>query len=115
MPTKRIPLGHRIRAPSFQYNIPCLRRPLNCPPKSMRLPLLLLCTAASLSHALDNGLARTPPLGWSTWNYFATHINETLLVEMADAMVHTGLAKAGFEYINVDAGKDWSCERPCWW
>jgi hypothetical protein len=81
----------------------------------MNLPLLLLLTAASLSHALDNGLARTPPLGWSTWNYFATQINETLLVEMADAMVHTGLAKAGFEYINVDAGKDRSCcERPRW-
>jgi hypothetical protein len=55
-------------------------------------------------HGLDNGLGRTPPLGWSSWNYFATHINETLFREMADAMVQTGLAAAGFEYINVDAG-----------
>ena len=74
----------------------------------MNLPLLLLLTAASLSHALDNGLARTPPLGWSTWNYFATHINETLLVEMADVIgpefgdnprpvIDTALADAGVE------------------
>jgi alpha-galactosidase len=37
-------------------------------------------------------------------SYFATHINETLIEQMADAMVSTGLAKVGFEYINIDAG-----------
>ena len=54
--------------------------------------------------ALENGLGRLPPLGWSSWNYFATEINETLIMEMADAMVQTGLRDVGYEYINVDAG-----------
>lgn len=37
-------------------------------------------------------------------NYFANHINETVFMGMADAMVDTGLAKVGYTYINVDAG-----------
>ena len=70
---------------------------------------LLLCLSQTavvvdVVSSLDNGLGRTPPLGWSSWNYFALDINETLFRQMADAMVDTGLAAAGFEYINVDAG-----------
>ena len=33
-----------------------------------RLAALLL--VARPTEALDNGLARTPALGWSSWNYF---------------------------------------------
>ena len=63
----------------------------------------LLCLLGAAS-ALDNGLGKTPPLGWSSWNYFANHINESVILDMADAMVSTGLAEAGYEYINIDAG-----------
>ena len=49
------------------------------------------------------------PLGWSSWNYFASDINETVFMEMADAMVSTGLAKLGYEYINVGAGPSLPC------
>ena len=42
--------------------------------------------------------------GGSCRNYFANHINESVILDMADAMVSTGLAKAGYEYINIDAG-----------
>ena len=42
--------------------------------------------------------------GHSCRNYFANHINESVILDMADAMVSTGLAKAGCEYINIDAG-----------
>ena len=72
---------------------------------------LLLLTGAlgAVSGALGAPLttssaARTPALGWSSWNYFATAINESLILDMGDAMVETGLARLGFEYINVDAG-----------
>ena len=40
----------------------------------------------------------------STWNYFAQDINESLILEVADAMVSTGLRDAGFRTINIDAG-----------
>jgi len=44
----------------------------------------------------------TPPLGWNTWNTFAAHINEQLIMESADAMVESGLLDAGYEYLVID-------------
>ena len=31
----------------------------------------------------DNGLARTPQMGWNTWNRFGCDIDEELIVESA--------------------------------
>lgn len=54
---------------------------------------------------VDGGnLAPTPPMGWSSWNKFAEHIDDATVRAMADAMVTTGLAKAGYRYINIDDG-----------
>jgi alpha-galactosidase len=52
--------------------------------------------------ALANGLARTPPMGWNSWNKFGCSINETIVKGMADAMVSSGMAAAGYQYVNVD-------------
>ncbi|XP_065868765.1 alpha-galactosidase 1-like [Euphorbia lathyris] len=51
---------------------------------------------------LDNDLALTPPMGWSSWNHFNCRINETIVKQTADALVSTGLAKLGYQYINID-------------
>jgi alpha-galactosidase len=51
---------------------------------------------------LGNGLARTPQMGWNSWNYFACDINEKVIMETADALVSTGLAKLGYIYVNID-------------
>lgn len=51
---------------------------------------------------LGNGLARTPQMGWNSWNYFACNINEQVIRETADALVSTGLAKLGYDYVNID-------------
>ena len=49
------------------------------------------------------GLAKTPPMGWNSWNYFnCDGINETVIMEMADAMVTSGMKDAGYEYIVID-------------
>ena len=50
----------------------------------------------------NNGVALTPPMGWSSWNLFATHINEDLIREIAVAMQKSGLADAGYRYVNID-------------
>nr|CAD1836248.1 unnamed protein product [Ananas comosus var. bracteatus] len=52
--------------------------------------------------ALENGLGRTPQMGWNSWNHFYCNINEQVIRETADAMVNSGLAKLGYEYINID-------------
>ncbi|XP_028793250.1 alpha-galactosidase-like [Neltuma alba] len=51
---------------------------------------------------VENGLGRTPPMGWNSWNHFQCDINEEMIRETADAMVSTGLAALGYEYINLD-------------
>jgi alpha-galactosidase len=49
-------------------------------------------------------LAPTPPMGWMTWNYFADNINEKDIREMADAMVSSGMLKAGYNHVFIDDG-----------
>lgn len=44
----------------------------------------------------------SPPLGWNSWNNFGCNISEKLIEEIADAMVSSGLAGKGYEYINID-------------
>ena len=67
------------------------------------LSLLLFVMAASWSHALDNGLARTPPMGWNSWNKFACKgLNEKVVRETADAMVSNGMKDAGYQFVILD-------------
>lgn len=39
---------------------------------------------------------------WNSWNKFRTRINETLIKNSADALVSTGLAALGYNYLNID-------------
>lgn len=50
----------------------------------------------------NNGVALTPPMGWSSWNLFRHKISEELIKEIADAMQKSGLADAGYKYVNID-------------
>jgi alpha-galactosidase len=58
----------------------------------------------------DDGLARTPPMGWNSWNHFAERVDDRVVREAADAMVASGMAAAGYTYVNIDdtweAGRD---------
>ncbi len=47
-------------------------------------------------------LQKTPPLGWNSWNTFASEIHETLIYETADTMVESGLRDAGYRYLVID-------------
>ena len=50
----------------------------------------------------SNGVALTPPMGWSSWNTFRNRINEKLILETAQAMKDNGLIEAGYKYVNLD-------------
>jgi len=52
--------------------------------------------------ALDNGLARTPPMGWNSWNHFGCNVSEQLIKETADAIVASGMRDAGYRYVVID-------------
>lgn len=45
-----------------------------------------------------------PIMGWSNWNNFRVHINEDIIKAQADYMVSSGIAAAGYSYVNVDGG-----------
>jgi len=47
-------------------------------------------------------LARTPPMGWNSWNKFGCNVSETLIKEVADAMVSSGMKDAGYRYVVID-------------
>lgn len=62
-----------------------------------------------LHDVADNGLARTPPMGWNSWNKFHDRFDDKTVREMADALVSSGMAAAGYTYLVVDEG--WSSGR----
>ena len=68
----------------------------------MKVLLLSLLLRSLGSLALDNGLGRTPQMGWSSWNHFRCDFNQTLVEKIADAFISLGLDKLGYEYVNVD-------------
>jgi alpha-galactosidase len=47
-------------------------------------------------------LALTPPMGWNSWNCWASAVSDAKVRAAADAMVKSGLAAHGFQYINID-------------
>lgn len=57
----------------------------------------------------SNGLAPTPPMGWSSWNTFKETIDEKTVREAADALVSSGAREAGYTIVEVDDG--WQGKR----
>ncbi|KAM7291069.1 alpha-N-acetylgalactosaminidase [Ixodes scapularis] len=80
---------------------------LRCP-LSLGVALLL----ATSAQGLDNGLARTPPMGWLSWERFLCNvdcardpencISERLYMTMANIMHKEGYQEVGYQYVNVD-------------
>jgi alpha-galactosidase len=63
----------------------------------------------ALHKVRDNGLARTPPMGWNSWNKFAGRVDDQSVRGMADAMAANGMKEAGYQYINID--DTWEASR----
>ena len=55
-----------------------------CSPTFGHLILPLLISGVVVGY--NNGLARTPQMGWNTWNKFGCDIDEELIVESAKVM-----------------------------
>jgi len=63
---------------------------------------LLFAATAQTAAAWDNGLAKTPPMGWNSWNKFACNVNEDLIKSVADAIASNGMKDTGYEYVVID-------------
>jgi hypothetical protein len=67
------------------------------------MALVLSTSLAAAAHAADDfrAWAKTPPMGWNSWDCFATTLTEAQARAQADAMA-SQLASHGWEYVVVD-------------
>jgi alpha-galactosidase len=65
---------------------------------------VVIALPATPATALENGLARTPPMGFNNWNTTActSAFNESLVLGIIDIFVNQGLRDAGYQYVNLD-------------
>ncbi|MGH9626317.1 MAG: hypothetical protein ACRD4G_18545, partial [Bryobacteraceae bacterium] len=64
--------------------------------------VLLLLTPFTFASAENNGLERTPILGWSSWSFIRKDPTAAKIEAQARAMQKSGLEKIGYRYINLD-------------
>jgi len=64
--------------------------------------ILALIAFAAPAFALNNGLGRTPQMGWNSWNHYGCNIDENLIKDQANTLISTGLAGIGYNYVNLD-------------
>ncbi len=63
------------------------------------IAILLLSTFLSTAQK-----PKPPIMGWSSWNNFHININEEIIRGQADAIISSGLYKAGYRFVNIDDG-----------
>jgi alpha-galactosidase len=63
----------------------------------------------ALHNVPYNGLAKTPPMGWNSWNKFASKVDDAGVRASADAIASNGMKEAGYVYVNID--DTWEGER----
>jgi len=56
----------------------------------------------TLRLVVGDAIALTPPMGWNSWNVFAGKVTSEKVLAQADALLASGLADHGWNYINVD-------------
>ena len=66
------------------------------------LPQLSVIPVPPIRKVPGNGLAKTPPMGWNSWNRFGCRIDDRMIREMADVLVSNGMREAGYVYVNID-------------
>jgi hypothetical protein len=69
-------------------------------PESVDLRIASSCSHCDALYPSAAGL--TPPMGWNSWNHYACNVSDELIRSTARTIVSSGLAKAGYEYINID-------------
>lgn len=64
--------------------------------------LFALFLAAHRASAVNNGLARTPQMGWNNWNSLGCDVSQDLLLDTAKVLVSSGLRDVGYNYVVLD-------------
>jgi len=59
-------------------------------------------TSRALKIVVGETIALTPPMGWNSWNIYATKVTQELVLANAKAMASSGLIDHGWSYMNID-------------
>lgn len=51
---------------------------------------------------VGDALALTPPMGWNHWYTHYNLVSEEIIRQAADAMISSGMADFGYQYVNID-------------
>ena len=73
------------------------------------LSLIAFSLLASPALAVNNGLARTPQMGWNNWNSLGCDVSQDLLLRTAKILLDSGLRDVGYNYVVLD--DCWQGER----
>ena len=78
----------------------------------MSTVLGLILGSIHIVQSINNGLVRTPPMGWLSWGLFRCEvdcdtyptscINADLYQTMADHLAKDGFKDVGYEFVNID-------------
>jgi hypothetical protein len=66
------------------------------------LVVVSLGATASTVQAEAGGVDQTPVMGWSSWSFLRMGVDTSEIEGEARALVTTGLAAAGYRYVNID-------------
>jgi alpha-galactosidase len=47
-------------------------------------------------------IALTPPMGWNSWNHYASRVSQDIVLSNAQVMASSGLIDHGWTYLNID-------------
>ena len=76
---------------------------------SLALSTIFLLNINTIS-SLPDGLALSPPMGFRTWNQFGGKVNQSLMLQIVDAMVKpitTNMSLASLKYTDVGIDDGW--------
>jgi alpha-galactosidase len=79
-----------------------MRMKITCYGSFVLLSVLILSPWNGIARAQDSMLARTPPMGWNSWNHFACEVSDAVVRAQADAIVTNGMKSVGYAYILID-------------
>jgi alpha-galactosidase len=68
----------------------------------MQKTLVVLAALLAAAVAINNGVAKLPPMGWNTWYQSYCDVSEDLIISTIDALKKFGLDKYGYNYVNLD-------------
>ena len=78
------------------------------PAKRGRYPIVLHArnrhgsAERTFTLVIGDQLALTPPMGWNDWYTHYDRITDQLIRKAADAMINSGMADFGYQYVNID-------------